>query len=1310
MDFESEIEEAIRRSLADMALTQQASSSSSNQDDHPSNPVLDAFIRGQRRERRHADGWFTASSEEEEEQVFPDSVFFDDPHEEIPDDGNNIFDVTDPVNPLSFREVLVSPGKELSIIDSFSTVNVEKVRCTMTYPRRAGTPSKNPGLNRFHSFGMLDDGCDTIRLLQGPSYRKFIFNNFSDEQRTFLYRNRFGHKKITLLPRQRFQAITGQFSFVELNKPELVQYNLVDSNTLTFVKECPFTYTDEHLGGRFYYLDSFGCQTLVNGRGSPVPSRRHGSTFSSYFEGLPSGLHELGRTTHFARAIILSALMMVAFASCGFGEIERCGTCYLPAMSPCSSYLECNSRECVSGFCAEGEHFCTTRPLCGPRYCDDSINTCCTSQPNCPGDHICVKKSGSLSGICKKSEGMSCSDDSDCASQNCPPGGGVCIGESIGTSTDYCCDPNGYAIVCPTPSPSPSGNPPPAPTIQTSSTPTPSPGPLATASPVLPRIPFDVDNVSSSARLGPGFPFSLFIRGAEALTPCRNGKYLLNLAEMQKPGNTFSSNCSSEGCPYTFDRSPRFGYFEPNFETYDLCPDPEPKGVNLVRAGRDVLVRDEVVTVDLEDSMFTLTFSSGDAPRVVALQLSGQTYTTTCYSSVCFVVVAPELLYHSGKSTVSVFQDGVIIANKVLEIVGQRQCYVKDCWTCNLSNWSCVPKILKALLVILIVLASVIMLYLFFKIGILTFACLALSAKGVFVCLGGFIKIGNNKVKDMSDWFEQAQARRVARVATMALIMVGVSCCDNSTVINSSLQSCYFSGSEEVCSLSFDSIVSLRGPGSSSCLVFSKDDNVFGQLELSMTTNQISCDLVDPYFTSDFDIYSRSIFHCQGGFGSNCTSDCSLTDLRTSSSYFDYGKDHLAFPGKTTCNRQCTGIGCGCVLPTLGCVYTTYSILPQSSVMRVTRPVNCQFSPVISYRLVDSNSKVTTGSFSYEGGYVFDDSVQLQIITSLDRELPSDLPSHVCEGTKSGFCEASFINSPRASTIGDIQSMNQTGLNTGQFIASSDIYIGLNHQNTYNKVVTKQPGYNTDFKALPSFQSGLVWSLDSAGPSFSTKLFSYDDRPSPILVSVQSQNNLTVSRTVTKVCPEFEFLNSTGCHSCSSGYQACFRVKSSCFEGSSLFESQNISPQLVKLTKVYTVKCFQGFSDKSSGKDEFSFDKEAGSYKFELEEGIQLGQETILYSGEKVPAHVSFRKGSWKWWEYLIASVLFLLSALFLLGLLLVIGPGLISLVSNVSTYVRLRKTVKSDKKSDPELPVVADEKNMPWLGRQQRLSRRTGF
>lgn len=1340
MEVDYELEEAIRRSIADLEkinLEQQAKAVSV--DDHPSDHHLDSLIGRFRptSEDDESDGFYS----DQEEPLFADSVRMGSSLSVSSRPSDPVFDVRDDVRPEDFDELIVSPYDELKPNDGFSYVSIERVRCTTPFPSGRDGSRREPPLNRFHSFGMLDDSCETVRLLAGPSFRRFFFNNFSDETRTFIYRNRFGQKKVTLGARQRLQILTEQFSFIETGKPELVQTNLNSPRSFSFVRECPFTYTNEYLHGRFYYTDPFGCQVLVNGLGSPVPSRSYSGNFSSYFNSLPRNLTEIGRTTHFGRAIVFSMLMMVAFALCGPGEIERCGTCLLPSLSACTGSFQCDSGVCLLGICSVGQASCPSRPTCGSRFCSDSSNTCCTSQPNCPGDHVCVKDPGSPAGICKKNLGSSCSDDSDCASQQCPPGGGVCSGTNLGTSTRYCCDTNGFASLCPSSTPtttvSLSSTPTPSISGPVSFTPTPShsshatplqtviptpemtqsssPRPVTTPEPSgscshcviqTRNVPFDVDNVSSSSRLQPGFPFSLFVKGAEAATPCRNGKFLINLAEKQKPGSSITSNCTEAGCPYTFDRDTRYGVFEPNFETFDLCPDPVNRGVSLVRSGREVLARDEVVTVDLEDSMFTLTFSSGDAPRVVAIQLSGETYTTTCYASVCFIVVSPELLYHSSRSTVTVIENGEVVADKVIQIVGQRQCYVKDCWTCNLSNWSCVPKIIKALLVIIIILSCVVILYLFFKVGILTFACLALAGRGLFVCLSGFIRIGNNKVRDMSEWFEAAQVRRAARVATVALLFMGVSCCDNSTVIATSLESCSFSGSEEVCALSFDSVVSLRGPGSTACLVFKKDEAVFAQLELSLTTNQITCDLVDPYFTSDFDIYSKSIFHCQGGFGSNCTSDCSSTSLRTGSSYFDVSRDLLNFPGRTTCNRQCSGIGCGCVLPTLGCVYTTYSIVPHSSLMRVSRPVNCQFSPVVSYKLVDSNSKTTSGSFSYEGGYVFDENLQLQIITSLEKELPSDLPSHICEGTRSGFCEASYLNSPRASTIGDIQSLNQTGLNNGQFIASSEIYIGLNHQNTYNKVVTKSPGYNTDFKALPSFQSGLVWSLDSSGPGFASKLFSYDDRPSPILVSVQSQNNLTVSRTVTKVCPEFEYLNSTGCHDCSAGYSACFTFKSSCFEGTSLFQSQNIAPQLIKLTKVSRPVCLQGFTKNKSGKDNFKIGDSEGSYSYELEEGLQLGQETILFTGEKVPAHVSFRKGSWKWWEYLIASVLMLLSLLFILGILFLIGPAILSGLGALISYFRIRRSKEKVLPRQKETEEVILKERPVY----RNLSRRTGF
>lgn len=780
---------------------------------------------------------------------------------------------------------------------------------------------------------------------------------------------------------------------------------------------------------------------------------------------------------------------------------------------------------------------------------------------------------------------------------------------------------------------------------------------------------------SSSSRLA---AFGLYTTVVSAAR-CIGTRLARTMAELQAPGATFNSTAGN----YTYDSQTRWGIEEPTLTGAD-CTDtyspPQELAIqeNLGRSLKSLVVSSSPVFVYLDDNTLTLRFQDSQT-RSISVSAIGQEWYAITNSSVYYITLPLEVFYHTNSIAVRTYVGYDMESNNAFQVIGSRPCIVEDCWLCNMMNWDCTPKIMKALLVVAVVLMCVMVIWCLCQCGALVAYVLNTGFSGIRMIIRALTNKASEGARGIAGWVESASAgRTVQRGVLLSMAVLGVMACDSSITITSGYSSCVSGVGESSCGVGIDSILTFAGPGARACVLFEIDGEPAGKAVFSYATDTIECDLVRPYYTSSFKPYSLSSFRCNGA--GPCPSNCDAVAPRDAWGEFN-STNWIDYPGETRCTRRCQGIACGCILPASGCVYTTYSILPVEPVFRVSQVSVCTRSPVFTYEVQDYTGELLeSGSFTMESDFAEDEFLTAEVLSDQSPDLPQDFPTHLMQGTAgSKLVKASTMNSPRQGEIGDIQATTQAELLSGNFTYDENILIRYDEKNKHDKVALHQPGIlqAEQYKTLPALEGTSVWATDTDKNHWARKIVSFDTRQRPVIVGVKTKLNVTLTRVVNVVCPVAEFVSLVGCRECSAGAEAIIRVRSACMEGSVKVSGDGVVPTIIFVTKDEAEYRVVVRTNSSSYSETWRVGAVELKVEGDLEEGIVLGQEVILYEGEEKPSGShGFKLGHWKWWEYLIFSIV-CLAVIALLGWLVftIAVPSLLTLVRRGATKAVLPAT-----------------------------------
>lgn len=769
---------------------------------------------------------------------------------------------------------------------------------------------------------------------------------------------------------------------------------------------------------------------------------------------------------------------------------------------------------------------------------------------------------------------------------------------------------------------------------------------------------------SGSSRVVPYGIFSLAVSAAEAAR-CIGSRLAKTMAEVQVSGVAINSTSGN----YTYDKITYYGIEEPSLigvycnDSYLLLPDMV-MAEHHSRSLKSLEVSSSPVFVYRDGNSLTLRFLDSQT-RAVEINIDGIFWNMVTNNTLLYVSLPVKIFFYTVVVVVRTRIGPVIESENAFTIKGERPCIIEDCYFCNLLNWDCTPPLFRGMAILALILIGVCIIWVLLKSSVVILAIFKLGFNCSYYICGALWNVTKSQGLTLENWFRTNAARDVTRAVVILAMLSGTMACDDSFMVGSEHVTVTSDGAVTTAEISLDYAVSIRGFGSVVCLLYQVDGKPFATMEIKSTSNSIECDLVNPYYTSAFEVYAMSSFRCNGA--GPCPGDCDGEAPRDAYGEFN-STNWLSYPGETRCTRRCSGIACGCLLPAAGCVYTTYSVLPKNPAARVSEVSVCNRNPSFYYTVKDSSGELvssgeidTLSEIGENGDYTF------EILTQTPVDIPEDFPSHLIQthGT-SVLWDAAKRGQPRYGMPGDIQADTVDLLRDGNFTYDPRVIARFDEKTKHDKIVSNPPGIYAinEAKGLPAVIGRSVWSTNTDSSTWASKIVSYDSGYSPSLVSVRSKGSLTVTRIVNIVCPVVVFEGLAGCRECSGGATATFTVSSKCLSGTvtSSGGGSVISHVYMDSTPRKVDIVFRSNDEDYS--ETWEFGEVEVDVEGHLELAIELGQTTLLYNGtEKQKAHEGFRVGNWTWWEYSLFGVACLLLIVVFGGVVLAcVGPSLFAM------------------------------------------------
>jgi len=583
----------------------------------------------------------------------------------------------------------------------------------------------------------------------------------------------------------------------------------------------------------------------------------------------------------------------------------------------------------------------------------------------------------------------------------------------------------------------------------------------------------------------------------------------------------------------------------------------------------------------------------------VALTKDGIQSLYGCAQNLCTNEVDSPYFINPGDLVVSVYINDTLDNTQTFPVTSFLTCDVPRCILCQMmyQNFSCFPWEFQVLLIsmtVAAILGSIVLLMALFR-GMCMFSCCRKCGKKAQTT----IELNWGKIKDkikkkmkktstarpesdadssVNEETENVPLSLIRNtrprefmlsplvIAILFLPLVLAANCANGITVPVSVNDCTANGNVETCTVMFQSLVSIPAPGLSACLTFVKSNNVpLGELDITYSAMIQVAPVQSLYYTSDWVGMSYSLKHCP--WETMCGS-CSNYNPVTNPCACDSGGSNCiftgamcAYPGASRCDSQCGCAGCGCFACDASCVYSRAEIVPNwfggpHGICQVFRPVSVILQPQLTTNFTYTITE-PVWSWTQEIHNISVVGLTTQIGDNFTLTMEGTLAGSTVQfggekliGCSDGWYMGSACdpNAPVAHAVGDIQGNSLLDLEYGgHFQYATGLFTPLLTSSATNYVF-EAAGIRSisPSSTLPAQRGSVLWTVSGSN------LVGLDQAPGAVIMTVATNQPLTLKRIVNLVCPKILSGNITGCYSCDQGATITLLAYSRCSSGQAL--------------------------------------------------------------------------------------------------------------------------------------------------------------
>ncbi|CAJ0595173.1 unnamed protein product [Cylicocyclus nassatus] len=201
------------------------------------------------------------------------------------------------------------------------------------------------------------------------------------------------------------------------------------------------------------------------------------------------------------------------------------------------------------------------------------------------------------------------------------------------------------------------------------------------------------------------------------------------------------------------------------------------------------------------------------------------------------------------------------------------------------------------------------------------------------------------------------QSKMITFVAIATCLVAGVNSCQYTHTLTSRNTICMRINNTLNCRYTIENRITLSEHRPQACFRIQHDNKTVGSMEIQLQHVVLQCNPVVLFYTRDAEIVTESAKRCH--FSGSCSSNtCAHTGQR---SYIPELHNTYEFPGYSRCTSSCGSIGCGCLLPLPGCLFSRSYGKPRSeTIYQVFHCPTWDESAIIKYTYTSVNGRRET--------------------------------------------------------------------------------------------------------------------------------------------------------------------------------------------------------------------------------------------------------------------------------------------------------------------------------------------------------------